>query len=328
MIYSDFNTPSENMNLPLKQIADMVREQNEALYKAEEDKVLREQSQAERAYQEYTDGINKYIESRNASLNNRATFLEAAKSGFLAAAMLRLFKESYDGDFTKRTEVIAKNMINSFIQEQGVGDLLLRFKYQNTTVAEMSRIVQEAYDKLIDSLDGGKDKDESEIPGRAKELHLDKTIVDDFYKDIEDLDTTEASKMIKDKVADAMAEFIDQNNQQRHDYEEVINVAKEKMEDVKEESSIESTVNEAKRQINEMKRTRNKNVFHYLVEAITKETFKDENLGKRYMHETTIDMDSIVEAAKINYTLLEMLNTTEMVEPEYIKNYIQDLVAM
>ena len=46
------------------------------------------------------------------------------------------------------------------------------------------------------------------------------------------------------------------------------------------------------------------------------------------MHETTIDMDSIVEAAKINYTLLEMLNTTEMVEPEYIKNYIQDLVAM
>ena len=328
MIYSDFTTPSENMNLSVKQIADMIREQNEELYKSEEDKALREQNEATRAYQEYMDGVNSYIESRNASLNNRAAFLEAAKSGFLSAAMLKLFKESYDGDFTKRTEVIAKNMINTFIQEQGVGDLLLRFKYQNTTIAEMGRIVQEAYDKLIDSLDGNKDKDDSDIPGRAKELHLDKTIVDDFYKDIEDLDTTEASKMIKDKVADAMSEFIDQNNQQRHDFEEVINTAKEKMEEVKEESAIEYTVNEAKRQINEMKRTMSKNVFHYLVEAITKETFKDENLGKKYMHETVIDMDGIVEAAKINYTLLEMLNTTEMVEPEYIKKYIEDLVKM
>ena len=49
MIYSDFTTPSENMNLSVKQIADMIREQNEELYKSEEDKALREQNEATRA---------------------------------------------------------------------------------------------------------------------------------------------------------------------------------------------------------------------------------------------------------------------------------------
>ena len=50
-----------------------------------------------------------------------------------------------------------------------------------------------------------------------------------------------------------MSDFVDQNMQNRLDYEEVINTAKEKMADMKEESTIEETMNEAKRQINEMK---------------------------------------------------------------------------
>ena len=268
--------------------------------------------------------LHEYAENQIIGRNNRVTFLENVKSGFLSEAMSKLYKESF-GVMTKRDRITAKNLINTFINEQGAGELLNRFKYQNTLVAEMARIVQEHYDMVVESITC--DDEECNIPGRAKELHLDKTIVDDFYKDLVDLDTTEASKLIKDKVTDAMTEFIDQNTQNKLDFEEIINTAKEKISDLKEESAVESTMNEAKRQINEMKRTRHKNIFHYMVEAISKEAFKDINgVGKQYIHESKVDMDGVVNSAKLIYTMLEMLNTTEMVSKDYIQTYIENLV--
>ena len=324
MVYADYNKPSKNMNIPQRQITEMTRMQQEEIYKALEDRLLAEQARAEREREANANWLQEYAENQIIGRNNRVTFLENVKSGFLSEAMSKLYKESF-GVMTKRDRITAKNLINTFINEQGAGELLNRFKYQNILVAEMARIVQEHYDMVVESITC--DDDECNIPGRAKELHLDKTIVDDFYKDLVDLDTTEASKLIKDKVTDAMTEFIDQNTQNKLDFEEIINTAKEKITDLKEESAVESTMNEAKRQINEMKRTRHKNIFHYMVEAISKEAFKDINgVGKQYIHESKVDMDGVVNSAKLIYTMLEMLNTTEMVSKDYIQTYIENLV--
>ena len=324
MVYADYNKPSKNMNIPQRQITEMTRMQQEEIYKAEEDRLLAEQARAEREREANANWLQEYAENQIIGRNNRVTFLENVKSGFLSEAMSKLYKESF-GVMTKRDRITAKNLINTFINEQGAGELLNRFKYQNTLVAEMARIVQEHYDMVVESITC--DDEECNIPGRAKELHLDKTIVDDFYKDLVDLDTTEASKLIKDKVTDAMTEFIDQNTQNKLDFEEIINTAKEKISDLKEESAVESTMNEAKRQINEMKRTRHKNIFHYMVEAISKEAFKDINgVGRQYIHESKVDMDGVVNSAKLIYTMLEMLNTTEMVSKDYIQTYIENLV--
>ena len=323
MVYADYNKPSKNMNIPQRQITEMTHMQQEEIYKAEEDRLLAEQARAEREREANANWLQEYAENQIIGRNNRVTFLENVKSGFLSEAMSKLYKESF-GVMTKRDRITAKNLINTFINEQGAGELINRFKYQNTLVAEMARIVQEHYDMVVESITCD---DECNIPGRAKELHLDKTIVDDFYKDLVDLDTTEASKLIKDKVTDAMTEFIDQNTQNKLDFEEIINTAKEKISDLKEESAVESTMNEAKRQINEMKRTRHKNIFHYMVEAISKEAFKDINgVGKQYIHESKVDMDGVVNSAKLIYTMLEMLNTTEMVSKDYIQTYIENLV--
>lgn len=325
MVYADYNKPSKNMNIPQRQITEMTHMQQEEIYKAEEDRLLAEQARAEREREANANWLQEYAENQIIGRNNRVTFLENVKSGFLSEAMSKLYKESF-GVMTKRDRITAKNLINTFINEQGAGELINRFKYQNTLVAEMARIVQEHYDMVVESITC--DDEECNIPGRAKELHLDKTIVDDFYKDLVDLDTTEASKLIKDKVTDAMTEFIDQNTQNKLDFEEIINTAKEKISDLKEESAVESTMNEAKRQINEMKRTRHKNIFHYMVEAISKEAFKDINgVGKQYIHESKVDMDGVVNSAKLIYTMLEMLNTTEMVNKDYIQTYIENLVS-
>ena len=327
MVYSDFNTPSENMNIPQRQIAAMLREQQEEMYKEEEAKALAEEAKATRDSEEYANYVQDYIDSHNAALNERAEFLEKAKDAFLIESLCKLYKDSFYGPMSKRDQLTARALITQFVQEQGAGDLLNRFKYQNVLVAELGRLVQNAYDKVVDSIcESESEEDESIYPGRSKDLKLDKTIQDDFYKDLVELDTTEASKLIKDKVADAMSEFIDQNTQNRLDYEEVINTAKEHIQDVKEESTVDATMDYAVRQINEMKRTRHKNVFHYLVEAISREAFKNDAVGKQYIHESKVDMDGVVRSAKVVYTLLEMINTTEMVDSDYIKTYVESLI--
>ena len=325
MIYSEFDKPSDNMNLPMAQIQEMLRAQNSELYKAEEDDLRRKQAACDRAYEEHAAYVNEYFNNQINAVNNRAQFLENVKTGFLTSALLKLFKESV-GHTNQRDEIIMRNLVTNFINEQGVGELLNRFKYQNVLVAEMGRVVREAYDKVIESVT--KDDDESTIPGRSKDLKLDQTIVDDFYKDLAEVDTVEASKLIKDKVADAMSEFVDQNIQNKVDYKEVIDTAKEKMEVVQDESMIEEIKNNTERQIHEMRLMRHKNVFHYLVEAISKETFKDESLKTRYVHESTVDMDGIVRSAELIYTMLEMANTTEMVNEDYVQNYILTLTSM
>lgn len=326
MVYSDFNTPSENMNLPIYQIREMLHAQDEAAAKAEEDNALREQAESDRERDDYANYVNDYITSKTDNLNKRNRFLESVKSGFLSAAMMKLYTESFDHKLNKRDKIVGKNLITNFIQEQGTGELLERFKYQNTLLAEMGRIVNKAYQETVEILN--KQEDESKIPGRAAELKLDQTVVDDFYKDLCDLDTVEASQLIRDKVADAMSEFIDENLQNRIDYKDIIDQAKEKIQGSQEESAIDDTMNEAKRRINEMRRTRHKNIFHYMVEAVSKQVFKDESLNKRYVHESSVDMDGVVNSAELIYTMLEMVNTTEMVDEDYIRDYIISLTEV
>lgn len=343
MVYSDFNTPSANMNIPQRQIISMIKEQEQDLYRAEAEKIIREQNEYDRRAEQYAEWVRDYIEEQAAGSRNRMEFLDNTKKSFMAEAMCHLYEQSYEGKLNKRDKSIVKNLINSFIDEQGVGDLINRFKYQNVLIAEMSRIVQEAYDKVVESVSG----DETDgYRNNTKDLKLDNSVVDNFYKELVELDSVEASNLIRNKVSDAMEEFIANNLQNKVDYMEIIDNAKQKIEDIKgsdptgvltdtEGPSGDQTVapeesyimTEAKRQINEMRRTRKKNVFHYLVEAIVKQTFTDDNLRSQYVHESSVNMDSIVHSAHLIYHMLEMLNTTEMVNAEYIKEYVQSLVS-
>ena len=337
-MYTNMSKPSENMLRSQHEINAMTREHMEGIYKAEKDKALMESSAYERDAKKYKDTIHEYTTSRDIAINKRNKFLHSVKEGFLSAALMKIYTESMNSPINDRDEIIMKNLVSKFVQEQGVGDLLTRFDYQNTLLAEIGRVVQESYDKVVSSIsspytDSKKDMEnltnktaEEAKKAEKYDLKLDQTIVDDFYKDMVDIDTLEASKLIKDKVAEAIEEFIDSNVEAKVDYETIINKAKEKTEKAHEESTIEIINNEAKRQIHEAKRTRHKNIFHYVVENITKEVFKDANLKARYVHESAVDMDGIVHSAEIIYTMLEMVNTLEIVDTQYIKNYISAII--
>lgn len=326
MIYTDMDLPSDNMNLPQSEINRMIREQNEALYQAEEEKIQREQAAADREREERAARSIMYENSMLTEAEERAKFLDNVKSSFLAECMMKLYTEASLHPLSRKDKIVARNLIAGFINENGAGNLITSFATRNILLSEMSRITMKYYNKVLDE---NADCDEpcGPYPAEVKELNLDTGITDDFYKEIQDLDTNDASNMIKDRVADAISDFMDMNMSNKADYEDVIQAAQDKIAASKDDAMVEMYTESAQREIDDMKLTRDKNIFHCMVEALTTSTFKDKDLGARYIHEGAVDMDSIVNSTELIYTMLEMVNTTNMVnvDEEFISRYLDSI---
>jgi hypothetical protein len=327
MVYSDFDRPSDNMNLSVQELNRMVRKQNEELYRAEEEQVQREQAAIDREREEYYARMTAYENEGYNETLSRTEFLENLKSSFLAECMMRLYTKASIHPLTRKDKVVVRNMINGFINENGAGNLITDFATKNLLLSEISRITMKYYNRVLNEDAGCNGEPCGPYPSEVKELNLDTTITDDFYKEIEDLDVSDASKLIKDRVADAISDFIDMNMASKADYEEVIQTAQDKISAAKTEAMIEMYTEAAQNEINEMKLTRDKNVFHCMVESLSKAAFKDNDLKARYIHEGTVDMDGIVNSTELIYTMLEMVNTTNMVNVDeaFITRYLESI---
>ena len=111
------------------------------------------------------------------------------------------------------------------------------------------------------------------------------------------------------------------------EYEDIINTAKEKMAGVTDDSFIESYNYMAKNKINDLKLKSRNNIFGDMVESLATKSFKDDTLGKKYIHEASLNMDNIVNDSMLIYQMLEMVNTTNMVnvDENFMSNYIKSL---
>ena len=356
-----YNTPEvpDNATLSFSDISRMYHEQAEANAKQMKDLENKKKNEAIRTQQEMVSAREQYIAMHENSIYNRNKFLESVKEGFLTGALMRIMKESACFPITSADESFIKSLTTTFVREQGVGSLMSRFKNQNIYLGEIARVVQEAYDRVVDSLneatgtesastadnppsvlsnsdnnvnigdDGKPEEPKSTLFADKELLKVDRAIIDDYYKDIVNVDTTTATDMIKSKVSDAMDEFVERNMQNRVDYTDIINSAKEKMDTVASDASKEAIKAEAARYISEQRLSRPKNVFHYLVESITKSAFKDPNLRLAYLEDGAHpNMDKIVHSAGIIYTMLEMVNTLQMADKSYIEQYIESIAKV
>lgn len=320
MIYTNMNKPSKNMRVSNSKLAEMIREQQEEVYNADQEKKIREQASSNREREEYSLYINEYISEQSININNRATFLQNVKEALISECIMKLYSDSMTS-MDNRDKKIARNLVTRFVKENGAGDLIGRFSTKNILLSEMARITQKYYNKVIESCDNG------ECSGNLKEYNLDTTIKDDFYNELEDLDTMDASKLIKDRVADSIQQFIDDNSYSKIEYEDVIQQAQEKIASAKNESIIDEYSSIAKRKINEMRLNKTKNIFNVMVESLTHKALTDDSYKANYVHESSVNMDKIVEDTTLVYTMLEMVNTTNMINinEQFISDYIKSL---
>lgn len=325
MIFN-MNKASDNMLLSASQLDRMYREQQTELYNEEQNKILAEQAAQERERGAYFVQLEQYNKERFASGVARSERMTKIKEAFISECIYKLYCESVPYPMTSRDKVVARNLVNKFVVENGAGNLISSFATENMILSEFSRISQKYYDKVLEGCDK---HEECEFTGQIGGQVIDQNVVDDFYKELEDIDIKDASKAIKDRVADAINDFIDTNAASKLEYEEIIKTAQDKVSAIngQDDALAESYTSMARRKINEMKNKKDVNVFGYMVEALTTSVFKDESLKTRFVHEGNVDMDGIVESTQLIYTMLEMVNTTNMVNvnEEFINWYLTSL---
>lgn len=321
MIYNTLDKPSDAMNLSFRELNEMAREQEMELINKEEEKIKLAESKKELEAAEWQDHCINYISEMYKESDDRYEFLDKVKSSLLSECLCKLYYDSCEC-LTESEKTIARNLINKFIVENDVNELLNNFATKNLLLSEFARITTKYYDKVVESCDC-----EDSTHGTSKEFVFDDTIKDDFFSELKEVDTYEASKLIKDRVAEAIEQFITDNQEQKLEYRDIIDSAKKQMELAKNESFKEEISDRAELAINELRERRVNNVFHCMVESLSKNSFKDKDLMTRYVNEATLNMNIIVEDCQLIYTMLEMVNTTEMVNvnESFIKEYIESL---
>lgn len=323
MIFSNINKPSSNMLLSQRELSKMIQEQEAEIYEKDRESRLISESTYDDTIDrdEYNSNVLNCQIEQSINTNNRIKFLENAKNSFISECIYKLYCESLLLPLTSKNKTIGRNLVNSFVKENGAGNLINSFSTKNLLLSEMSRISQKYYNKILESVEANKECRE------CIEYNLDNTIKDDFYKELENIDTFDATKLIKERVADAVQQFIDDNSCAKLDYEDIIKQAQEKIASAKDEAVIEEYSNIAKLKINELKNKRKKNIFNLMVESLTRKILTDDEYKARYVNESKVDMDSVVDNVQLIYTMLEMVNTTCMVnvDESFISGYLKSL---
>ena len=115
MIYSDMHIPSKNMRLSNTEISKMINEQQQELYAAENDKLIKEQAEADRLREEYYTQMQNRLADRVSNVNNRINFLQNVKESLLTEWIMKLYTESVQAPMTSRDKIIARNLVTKFV---------------------------------------------------------------------------------------------------------------------------------------------------------------------------------------------------------------------
>jgi hypothetical protein len=302
----------------LKAAHELTREENDR------DRAVREAA-ISNAKLEQADADREYIDFMQEAVAEQAEankFFNRVKNSLLSEAIYKIYKESFVTPMTKEMKVISKNIVNRFIAENGAQNLLNNFRTKNILLSEVNRIVTKTYNEIVQECEGSK----------CGQFIVPDNIKDGFFDELEDLDTDDACKLIKDRVADSINEFMDSNTLAKIEYQEILNNAQDHINnmndrDANAEIKAQESAAIAQREIQEMELRREKNILHCIVQKLSEAALKDEDLKKIYTEGSKLDMDKIVDHSQLFLNLLEMVNTTEMikVDEDYMNNYINSL---
>jgi hypothetical protein len=222
---------------------------------------------------------------------------------------------------------IGHNVIKNFVQEEGYTNLIRRFTYKNLIVSEMARHCEIYTDLIVETAEkvGKVNKKEDEDICYM----MDSDLAERFVNDIKDLVPQRTISIINRRVANSVQDFLAQNTANKLAIKEIYAKATEKAQKLKDKSDAvkEAYINEAKIKTNQVYR-KPTNMLGAMVASFSEAVMKDSELRSQYLDENNhINMESIVNANVVMYTVLEELNTMQMVDvsPEYIKRMLKEI---
>lgn len=256
--------------------------------------------------------------NRRPQLANRyVSFSQTIKESAVVESLFKLYENSVPRNLNLDNDNlnIMRNIATSWVQEQGYDNVLNKMKMASVAMSERHSIIEAAADAILDKVDK-EDPNTFVITPEMK---------DDFYAQLNYSDDQAITDTIKDRVSDAMTDFIDSNTK---DHDEIMDILKA-TEDKIEKKPEDKEVHEGYRELAARKtigiKNRSKGLFHSMVAAVCENVLKEPNVYDEFLYEGHLDMDKIVDRVALSYTFLEMLNTTRLqpATPESIQNILE-----
>lgn len=263
-----------------------------------------------------------YEDNHTIFCNKLDRFKNDVKSHFLSESMTKLLKDSLPENVDESYINIGKNMINKFILEENVNKILSRFSQTSIFLAEMAELVNESYDEVMEKCDLSSCD--------ADKLYISPSSDQKFFDRLNNLDMSQVSKAIAERVSAAEEDFIKANVEDRKKMEDAAEKTKDKVEGFvgRTKDITESVRNEYqldyKRQIHDIS-SRPKGILEAMVLKAGSEIMKTDDMRQQYTTESgKFDANKTIDTCEVLYTVLEMINTAKMrpVNAEYVQEVI------
>ena len=275
-----------------------------------------------------TEIMTNKLKYQKEKFKKKAHFKEEVQNYLMETAIGVVFNKIIEDQKADAEDyAIGHNVIKNFVTEEGYTNLIRRFTYKNLIVSEMARHCEIYTDLIVETAEkvGKVNKKEDEDICYM----MDSDLAERFVNDIKDLVPQRTINIINRRVANSVQDFLAQNTANKLAIKDIYAKAEEKAQKLKDKSDAvkEAYINEAKIKTNQVYR-KPTNMLGAMVASFSEAVMKDPELRSQYLDENNhINMESIVNANVVMYTVLEELNTMQMVDvsPEYIKHMLKEI---
>ena len=191
--------------------------------------------------------------------------------------------------------------------------------------ADDDGIDEEEVDEDID------DDDEADIEEEPEDY--DNKVLEDLDKEE---DVKKAVALIRQRVADAEEIFIKNNAKDKEQINALLGKISDNIKTVEDmnakdkangkDAVAEESVRMSRRQIDNITNSRSLSIMEMFARNLNRDIVRDEHLREAYIEEDgSLDMDTIVESAKVLYGFLETLNTIQLkkIDDKYITSIFE-----
>lgn len=267
-----------------------------------------------------SDRIMETVASRQNARNRYNSYSESIRTTLVTEALYNLFKESAPESISSNPSdrSIMRAIVNEYVNDTGYTEILNRMKTASIPMSEMHNIIVNNTKAILEEAD----KDNPDTFVVTPEMK------DNFFDQLNHSDSEDINNAIKERVSDAMEDFVTANTKDHDDIQNALNKAQEEVGETPddEEELKEYYVYKAKREAAEI-RNAPKGILHSMISSMCEGVIRNQDQNREFINEGHLDMNKITNRVSLMYNFLEMLNTTklEKIDSAYLENVIEGL---
>ena len=292
----------DTFNRQMDEIAQMQHEEENAMNQS-----LRESEQ-----------LLNLRDRKQKNLNRFNTFSESLTHTLLAECIYHVYSKAIRQDLLEQENItgMMRAMVGDFIKEDA-SDIIYKMRTKTATLSEMHNLIINTKKAILeDSMFDKNDPSTFRINSNAK---------DEFFERLDNLDTESISSAIRERVTNAVEDFMTANKLDHDRIMGALQMTKDKLEEKKNEPEEVKEAYEhiSKRYITKV-RNRKKGVFESMVMAMSESVMKDPQLKEEFTEGAKLNVPKIVDRIETMYTFIETVNTMQLYPID--ENYMQDLI--